>query len=77
MIHTVRSLLSLLLDKADDFIDACLDEMNGALLIAATIVAAIRLRGEKITRSPSAVRVRGHGASSPEPIAEATVVMRG
>jgi hypothetical protein len=30
-------------------------KQNGALLIAASIIAAIRLRGEPITRSPKVV----------------------
>jgi hypothetical protein len=31
------------------------DRFKGALLVAATLVAAIRLRGEPITRSPKVV----------------------
>ncbi len=31
--------------------------MDGALLVAASIVAAIRLRGQEITRSPKLVAV--------------------
>lgn len=32
-------------------------KMDGALLVAASIVAAIRLRGQEITRSPKLVAV--------------------